>query len=233
MLTVKGLHVRYGFILAVKDVSFTLKPGECLGLIGANGAGKSSILKTLAGLLPASGGQIVLDGLDITLLDARKRVEQGIILVPEGRHVFSQLSVRENLLLGAHLRKDKDINSDVQAMAARFPALGERMPVKAGSLSGGQQQMLAIARAMMARPKLLLLDEPTMGLSPKMANEVFAYIRELKETGMPMILSGQEVGKVLRACDNAMVLETGRIADYGSAQALSQSDKVKKAYLGI
>ncbi len=233
MLEVKGLQVYYGVIQALKDVSFEVNQGEVIALIGANGAGKTTTLHTLTGLLPAKQGSIVFEGVDITKLPAHKIVEMGIAHVPEGRRVFSQLSVYENLKMGAYTRKDKkEIADNLAKVYQRFPRLEERKNQRAGTLSGGEQQMLAMGRALMSNPKMIVMDEPSMGLSPIFVNEIFDIIEKVSAGGTTVLLVEQNAKKALSIADRAYVLETGKIVLSGDAKALMNDDSIKKAYLG-
>ena len=233
MLEVKDLHVYYGVIQALKGISFEVNQGEVIALIGANGAGKTTTLQTLTGLLSAKEGSVVFEGKDITRVPAHKIVEMGIAHVPEGRRVFSDLSVYENLIMGAYTRKDKaEIQESLAGVYKRFPRLEERKNQMAGTLSGGEQQMLAMGRALMSRPKLLLLDEPSMGLAPLLVKEIFNIIKEINESGTTVLLVEQNANMALSIADKAYVLETGRITLSGTAKELASSEAVRKAYLG-
>ena len=233
MLEVKNLSVHYGMIQAVRNVDFTVKEGEIVSLIGANGAGKSTILKTLSGLIHPSEGEIGYLGENIASTSAKKIVEKGLVQVPEGRHVFPGLTVKENLELGAFLRKDKEeIQKDMEAGFERFPILKERNDQDAQTLSGGEQQMLAMGRALMSRPKLLLLDEPSMGLAPIFIREIFKIIQEIQKTGTTVLLIEQNAKMALSISNRAYVLETGSVVLSGTGQELLESDEIQKAYLG-
>lgn len=233
LLEVNNLEVHYGVIQALKGISFEVNKGEIIALIGANGAGKTTTLHTVSGILPSSGGSIVYNGKDITKLAAHKIVSMGISQVPEGRRVFSQLSVLENLKMGAFTRKDKGgIDSDLKNIYKRFPRLEERKNQLAGTLSGGEQQMLAMGRALMARPDIILMDEPSMGLSPIYVSEIFDIIKSINESGTTVLLVEQNAKKALSIADRAYVLETGNIVLSGDAKELMDNDTVKKAYLG-
>ena len=233
MLEVKNLSVHYGMIQAVRNVDFTVNEGEIVSLIGANGAGKSTILKTLSGLIHPSEGEIVYLGENIASTSAKKVVEKGLVQVPEGRHVFPGLTVKENLELGAFLRKDKEeIQKDMEAVFERFPILKERKDQDAQTLSGGEQQMLAMGRALMSRPKLLLLDEPSMGLAPIFIREIFKIIQEIQKTGTTVLLIEQNAKMALSISNRAYVLETGSVVLSGTGQELLESDEIQKAYLG-
>ena len=233
MLEVKNLSVHYGMIQAVRNVDFTVNEGEIVSLIGANGAGKSTILKTLSGLIHPSEGEIVYLGENIASTSAKKIVEKGLVQVPEGRRVFPGLTVKENLELGAFLRKDKEeIQKDMEAVFERFPILKERKDQDAQTLSGGEQQMLAMGRALMSRPKLLLLDEPSMGLAPIFIREIFKIIQEIQKTGTTVLLIEQNAKMALSISNRAYVLETGSVVLSGTGQELLESDEIQKAYLG-
>jgi len=233
MLEVKNLSVHYGMIQAVRNVDFTVNEGEIVSLIGANGAGKSTILKTLSGLIHSSEGEIVYLGENIASTSAKKIVEKGLVQVPEGRHVFPGLTVKENLELGAFLRKDKEeIQKDMEAVFERFPILKERKDQDAQTLSGGEQQMLAMGRALMRRPKLLFLDEPSMGLAPIFIREIFKIIQEIQKTGTTVLLIEQNAKMALSISNRAYVLETGSVVLSGTGQELLESDEIQKAYLG-
>lgn len=233
MLEVKNLSVHYGMIQAVRNVDFTVKEGEIVSLIGANGAGKSTILKTLSGLIHPSEGEILYLGENIASTSAKKIVEKGLVQVPEGRHVFPGLTVKENLELGAFLRKDKEeIQKDMEAVFERFPILKERKDQDAQTLSGGEQQMLAMGRALMSRPKLLFLDEPSMGLAPIFIREIFKIIQEIQKTGTTVLLIEQNAKMALSISNRAYVLETGSVVLSGTGQELLESDEIQKAYLG-
>jgi branched-chain amino acid transport system ATP-binding protein len=233
MLVVEDIVTAYGQIVALKGVSLHVEAGEVVCLLGANGAGKSTLINTVSGILRPRSGRVLFDGRDITGLKTSRVAGMGMTEVPEGRGIFAQMSVQENLLMGAHLRGDRaDVERDVQAMYARFPVLAERRRNKAGVLSGGEQQMLALARALMARPRLLLLDEPSMGLAPLMVNAVFENIRQIAASGMTILLVEQNARLALEISDRAYVLENGEMAMSGPARELMQSDMVKEAYLG-
>ena len=233
MLEVKGLQVYYGVIQALKDVSFEVNQGEVIALIGANGAGKTTTLHTLTGLLPAKAGSIYFEGEDITKMPAHKIVEKGIAHVPEGRRVFADLTVYENLIMGAYTRKDKkEIAENLENVYKRFPRLKERKNQKAGTMSGGEQQMLAMGRALMSNPKMIVMDEPSMGLSPIFVNEIFDIIEKVSASGTTVLLVEQNAKKALSIADRAYVLETGKIVLSGDAKELMNDDSIKKAYLG-
>ena len=233
MLEVKDLQVYYGVIQALKGISFHVNQGEVLALIGANGAGKTTTLQTLTGILSPKSGSIVFEGKDLTRTPAHKIVEMGMAHVPEGRRVFADMSVYENLLLGAYTRKDKaEIAESLASVYKRFPRLEERKGQRAGTLSGGEQQMLAMGRALMSRPRIILMDEPSMGLSPIFVNEIFDIIREVSESGTTVLLVEQNAKKALSIADRAYVLETGSITMDGKAEDLLNDEAVQKAYLG-
>ncbi len=233
LLEINNLEVHYGVIHALKGISFEVNEGEIIALIGANGAGKTTTLHTISGILQASSGNIIYDGKDITKVQAHKIVNLGISQVPEGRRVFAQLSVLENLKLGAFIRKDKDgIEEDLRNIYERFPRLEERKNQLAGTLSGGEQQMLAMGRALMSRPRIILMDEPSMGLSPIYVSEIFDIIKSINKDGTTVLLVEQNAKKALSIADRAYVLETGKIALSGDAKSLMNNDTVKKAYLG-
>ncbi len=233
MLEVKGLQVYYGVIQALKDVSFEVNQGEVIALIGANGAGKTTTLHTVTGLLPAKQGSIIFEGKDITKMPAHKIVELGIAHVPEGRRVFADLTVYENLIMGAYTRKDKkEIAENLENVYKRFPRLKERKNQKAGTMSGGEQQMLAMGRALMSNPKMIVMDEPSMGLSPIFVNEIFDIIEKVSASGTTVLLVEQNAKKALSIADRAYVLETGNIVLSGDAKELMNDDSIKKAYLG-
>lgn len=231
MLDVSGLTVRYGVIEAVKGIALTVVAGRITTLLGANGAGKSTTLLTLSGLLRSSSGSIVFDGTEVSQLPPHRIVELGLIQVPEGREILTTLSVRENLLLGAYRRRD-EIETDLEQLLILFPRLKERLDGAAGNLSGGEQQMLAIARALMAKPRLLLLDEPSMGLAPLLVREIFRILCALNERGLTILLVEQNVRQALQVAHFAYVMENGRIALAGPAAELLNNPKVIEAYLG-
>lgn len=233
MLEVKDLKVSYGVIEAIKGVSFEVNQGEIIALIGANGAGKTTILQTISGLIPAKAGTITFNGKDITKTPGYKIVSMGMAQVPEGRRVFSQLSVLKNLQLGAYTRKDKqEIAESLEMVYERFPRLAERKNQLSGTLSGGEQQMLAMGRALMSKPDIVLMDEPSMGLSPILVNEIFDIIKEINKAGTTILLVEQNAKKALAVADRAYVLETGNISLSGPASELINDDNIKKAYLG-
>ena len=233
MLEVKDLEVYYGAIHAVKGISLRVEDGQIVTLIGSNGAGKSTTLHTISGLIKPRSGNILFDGTDITGTPAHKIVASGLVQVPEGRHVFANMSVMENLDMGAYLRKDKDgIEKDKKKVFELFPRLFERKNQLSGTLSGGEQQMLAMGRALMERPRVLLLDEPSMGLTPLLVKEIFSIIKTINEEGTTVLLVEQNANMALSIADYAYVLETGRITLSGPAADLSASEAVRKAYLG-
>lgn len=233
MLEVKNLQVYYGVIQAIKDVSFTVNEGEVIALIGANGAGKTTILHTITGLISAKNGEVLYEGVDLQKIPAHKIVSMGIAHVPEGRHVFAQLSVYENLLMGAFTRKDKkEMEESLENVYKRFPRLKERKNQLAGTLSGGEQQMLAMGRALMSKPKIILMDEPSMGLSPILVGEIFDIIKSISASGTTVLLVEQNAKKALSIADRAYVLETGKIVLTDDAKKLMDNEQVKKAYLG-
>ncbi|MDD6492750.1 MAG: ABC transporter ATP-binding protein [Firmicutes bacterium] len=233
MLEIKDLEVYYGMIKAIKGVTFEVNEGEVIALIGANGAGKTTILHTITGLLEAKKGSVYFDGKDITKVPAHKIVSMGMAHVPEGRRVFANLSVLQNLKMGAYTRKDKDeIEETLKMVYKRFPRLEERQNQLAGTLSGGEQQMLAMGRALMSHPRIILMDEPSMGLSPIFVNEIFDIIKEVSASGTTVLLVEQNAKKALSISDRAYVLETGNIVLEGKAEELLNNDSIKKAYLG-
>lgn len=233
MLEVKDLEVYYGMIQAIKGISFEVNKGEVIALIGANGAGKTTTLHTITGLLSPKKGSVIFEGEDITKIPAHKIVSMGMAHVPEGRRVFADLSVYENLKLGAYTRKDKEnLNKDLENIYKRFPRLAERKNQSAGTLSGGEQQMLAMGRALMSKPKIILMDEPSMGLSPIFVNEIFDIIKAVSASGTTVLLVEQNAKKALSIADRAYVLETGKIILEGDAKVLMNDERVKKAYLG-
>ena len=231
MLKIEDIHVYYGAIHAVKGVSFEVNDGEIVALIGANGAGKSTILKTVSGLMHPRTGSITFDGKQIAHMEANKLVHQGLAHVPEGRRIFLQMSVQENLEMGAFTKKEVS-KDDLERMFTLFPRLKERRKQIAGTLSGGEQQMLAMSRALMSHPKLLMLDEPSMGLAPILVDQIFDIIKELHKAGTTILLVEQNATKALEIADRAYVLETGSITLSGTGAELACSDEVKKAYLG-
>ena len=233
LLEIKDLEVYYGAINAIKGISFSVEQGEIIALIGANGAGKTTTLHTISGLIPAKNGSVLFNGKELTKTPAHKIVSMGMAHVPEGRRVFAQLSVYENLTLGAYTRKDKtEINESLERVYDRFPRLKERRTQLAGTLSGGEQQMLAMGRALMSKPTIVLMDEPSMGLSPLYVNEIFDIIQEINKSGTTVLLVEQNAKKALSIANRAYVLETGTISLSGDAHELMDNDEVKKAYLG-
>lgn len=233
MLKVEDINVYYGAIHAIKGISLEVSEGEIVALIGSNGAGKSTTLRTISGLMKPKTGKIMYEGNDIAGIPAHKIVGMGLCQVPEGRHVFANMSVLENLEMGAYLRSDKEaIEEDMKKVFDRFPRLLERKNQIAGTLSGGEQQMLAMGRALMSRPKLLLLDEPSMGLAPLLVKEIFNIIKDINATGTTVLLVEQNANMALSIADKAYVLETGRITLSGTAKELASSEEVRKAYLG-
>ena len=233
MLTVENLNVYYGMIHALKNVSFHVEEGEIVALIGANGAGKTTTLQTVSGMLQAKSGSVHFENQDITKMPSHRIVQLGISHVPEGRRMFANLTVYENLRMGAYTRKDKkEIEESLARVYERFPRLKERTRQLAGTLSGGEQQMLAMGRALMSKPKLIVMDEPSMGLSPIFVNEIFDIIRKVSAEGTTVLLVEQNAKKALSIADRAYVLETGQIVLSGKAEDLLKDDSVKKAYLG-
>lgn len=233
MLTVKDLHVSYGAIHAIHGISIEVRDGEIVSLIGANGAGKTTILHTITGLKDADSGEINYDGTDLRKINPSKIVTLGVAHVPEGRHVFTKMTVEENLLMGAYTRKDKpQIEVDLETVYNRFPRLRERQKQFAGTLSGGEQQMLAMGRAIMSAPKLIVMDEPSMGLSPILVKEIFNIIKTCHSMGITILLVEQNAKMALSVADRAYVLENGKISMEGNAKDLLEDDRVKKAYLG-
>ncbi|HHU18219.1 MAG TPA: ABC transporter ATP-binding protein [Clostridiales bacterium] len=233
MLSIKNLNVKYDNIRVVHDVSLNIENGELIALIGANGAGKSTILKTLSGLIRPESGHIFFEGKEITKLPSHEIVEKGIIHVPEGRQIFAKMTIEENLKLGAYQQKDKNLIKEKMELAFDlFPILKQRIRQLAGTLSGGEQQMLAIGRALQGNPKLLLLDEPSMGLSPLMTQQVFDVLTKLKDSGITMLLVEQNAYDALEISDRTYILETGRIIMEGKSSKLIEDPKVKEAYLG-
>ena len=233
MLEIKDLYVNYGMIAALKGISFEVNEGEVIAMIGANGAGKTTTLHTITGLLHAKSGSITFNGVELTKTPAHKIVEMGIAHVPEGRRIFQNLTVLDNLKLGAFTRKDKEnISKDIEMVYERFPRLAERKTQIAGTLSGGEQQMLAMGRALMSKPKIIVMDEPSMGLSPIFVSNIFDIIQTIRESGTTVLLVEQNAKKALSIADRAYVLETGKISLSGAASDLINDDSVKKAYLG-
>ena len=232
LLKVDDIHVYYGAIHAIKGVSFEVNEGEIVTLIGANGAGKSTTLNTVAGLLRPRSGSITFDGKNLATIPAAKTVSLGMALCPEGRRIFQQMTVRENLEMGGYTRPNNEIPASMEEMFTRFPRLKEREKQIAGTLSGGEQQMLAIARAMMSKPRLLMLDEPSMGLAPILVEQIFDIIKELHAAGVTILLVEQNAQMALSIADRAYVLETGKVSKSGPADELLHDDDVRKAYLG-
>ncbi|MDO4321496.1 MAG: ABC transporter ATP-binding protein [Lachnospiraceae bacterium] len=233
MLEIKNLSVNYGGIKALKDVSFNVEQKKIVTLIGANGAGKSTTLRTIVSLVKPAGGQILFEGEDITNLPTREIVARGIVLVPEGRRIFPNLTVLENLKLGAYLRKDKEkILKDYDYVFDLFPRLKERSWQMAGTLSGGEQQMLAVGRALMARPKLIMMDEPSLGLAPLIVKDIFHIISQINEQGVTVLLIEQNANAALKLADTGYVMEVGRISMQGTGKELLQNEEIRSAYLG-
>jgi len=233
MLEVNDLKVFYGVICALKGISFHVNEGEIVSLIGANGAGKTTTMQSVIGLLPKKNGTVVFDGKDITKMPSHKIVQAGMTQVPEGRRIFQELTVYENLLMGAYTNKNQQkFKADLETIYGRFPRLAERRNQIAGTLSGGEQQMLAISRALMCHPRLLMLDEPSMGLSPLLVDQVFEIIKDINRDGTTILLVEQNAGKSLAISDRAYVMETGSIVLTGTGAELASSEKVRKAYLG-
>lgn len=233
LLEVHDLEVNYGVIRAIKGINFEVNEGEIVTLIGANGAGKTTTMQSTVGLIPKKSGKVIFNGQDITKIPCHKIVKLGMTQVPEGRRIFQELTVYENLLMGAYSMKDKSsFKEDIDSVYARFPRLFERKNQVAGTLSGGEQQMLAMGRAIMSHPKLLMLDEPSMGLSPLLVDQVFEIIKEINKDGTTILLVEQNAGKSLAISDRAYVLENGEIVLSGTGKELSESEMVKKAYLG-
>ena len=233
MLEIKDIHVYYGAIHAIKGITITVNDGELVSLVGANGAGKTTILHTISGLLRATSGDILLDGKSLQKVPANNIINMGLAHVPEGRHIFSRMTVEENLRMGAYIINDaKRISDNMDKVFHHFPRLKERARQLGGTLSGGEQQMLATGRALMTDPKILLMDEPSMGLSPILVNEIFTIIEQLHNSGITILLVEQNAKKALAVADRAYVLETGKISMSGSAKELAEDDRVRKAYLG-
>ena len=233
LLEVKDLQVYYGVICALKGISFEVNEGEIVSLIGANGAGKTTMMQSVVGIIPKKSGSVIFDGKDITKTPCHKIVQLGMTQVPEGRRIFQELSVYENLLMGAYTEKDKQrFKDDLEAIYTRFPRLAERRNQIAGTLSGGEQQMLAMGRAIMCHPKLLMLDEPSMGLSPLLVDQVFEIIKDINKDGTTVLLVEQNAGKSLAISDRAYVMENGSIVLSGTGAELAASEQVRKAYLG-
>ncbi|HAV01086.1 MAG: ABC transporter ATP-binding protein [Lachnospiraceae bacterium] len=233
MLEIQNLEVNYGMIRALKGISFKVDEGEVIALIGANGAGKTTALHTITGLLPAASGSIMFNGVDITRVPAHRIVTMGMAHVPEGRRVFSNLSVLQNLKMGAYTRNDRtEVEKNLEMVFSRFPRLKERQNQLSGTLSGGEQQMLAMGRALMSNPRIILMDEPSMGLSPILVNEIFDIIEKVKADGTTVLLVEQNAKKALSISDRGYVLETGNIVLEGKASELLDNEQIKKAYLG-
>jgi len=232
MLEIKDLDVHYGGIHALKGISLQVEDGEIVTLIGANGAGKSTTLRTISGLKKPTAGSVLVDGRDITKMSAPNRVALGLSQVPEGRRIFTRMTVLENLELGSYRRKSANRSKDLQAVFERFPVLADRRKQLGGTLSGGEQQMLAMGRAMMAKPRILLLDEPSMGLAPLLVQEIFEIIAEINKDGTTILLVEQNANKALQVAKRAYVMETGRIVISGDAAELMKTEDIKKAYLG-
>ena len=232
MLELQDLHLSYGGIRALKGVSIQVNEGEIVSLIGANGAGKSTTLRAISGLERAQSGKILYNGEDITGKPSKYMVEKGLILVPEGRLIFPDMTVLENLKIGAYLRNDRDVEADIQRMYALFPRLKERAWQMAGTLSGGEQQMLAVGRALMSKPKLLMMDEPSLGLAPLVVKDIFSIIRTIRDSGVTVLLIEQNANAALKIADRGYVLETGRITLEGSGRELLSDPAVRSAYLG-
>ena len=233
MLEIKDIYVNYGAIQAIKGITITVNDGELVSLVGANGAGKTTILHTISGLLRATSGEVLLDGVNLQKVPANTIINLGLAHVPEGRHVFSRMTVEENLRMGAYIINDpKQVNDGLERVYHHFPRLKERARQLGGTLSGGEQQMLATGRALMTNPKILLMDEPSMGLSPILVNEIFSIIEQLHNSGITILLVEQNAKKALAVADRAYVLETGKISMQGSAKELAEDDRVRKAYLG-
>jgi branched-chain amino acid transport system ATP-binding protein len=234
VLSVERLECRYGNVAAVRDLSLEVRKGELVSLIGANGAGKTTTLKAISGVLPPSAGRIVFEGEDITRASARRVLELGLAHCPEGRRMFPYMTVRENLEMGCYLRRDKaGIEADMRRLFERFPILGERSTQAAGTLSGGEQQMLAISRALMSRPKLVMFDEPSLGLAPNIVERMFDIIRQIRAEGVTVVMVEQNAAAALELSDRSYVLEQGRVSITGTGEALRNDPQVKQAYLGI
>ena len=233
LLEVKNLEVYYGVICALKGISFEVNEGEIVSLIGANGAGKTTMMQSVVGIIPKRNGTVMFDGQDITKTPCHKIVQLGMTQVPEGRRIFQELSVYDNLMMGAYtVKNQQQFKEDLEKMFTKFPRLAERRNQIAGTLSGGEQQMLAMSRALMSNPKLMMLDEPSMGLAPILVDQVFEMIKELHAAGTTILLVEQNASKALEIADRAYVLETGNITLSGTGIELAQSDEVRKAYLG-
>lgn len=232
LLEVEHIHVYYGIIPAIVDLSLSVNQGKLVALVGANGAGKSTALKAIAGVIKPRLGKIRFQGMDITHLGPDKKIRFGLVLVPEGRQIFSTLSVKENLLLGAYYRRDAKIKSDLEWVYSLFPIFRERVYQTAGTLSGGEQQMLAIARALLARPSTLLLDEPSMGLAPLVVSEIYQVIQQIKENKVTILLVEQNVNLAMRLADYMYVMEAGRLKAEGSPEKVMKGEDIRRAYLG-
>lgn len=232
ILELKDLHVSYGGIKALKGISLSVEEGKIVSLIGANGAGKSTTLRAISGLEKVGAGQILYNGEDITGKPSKHMVEQGLIMVPEGRRIFPDMTVLENLKIGAYLRRDNEIATDIEKMYQLFPRLKERSWQMAGTLSGGEQQMLAVGRALMSRPKLLMMDEPSLGLAPLVVKDIFLIIQQIRQTGVTVLLIEQNANAALKIADYGYVLETGKIALEGTGKELLTNPAVRAAYLG-
>ncbi len=233
MLEIKNLNVYYGAVHAIKGISLKVEDGELVSLIGANGAGKTTTLHTISGLIPAASGEILLDGHNLQKTPAHNIIKLGMSHVPEGRHVFARMTVEENLMMGAYIESDRrKIESNIEMVYGHFPRLKERRKQLAGTLSGGEQQMLATGRALMTNPRMVLMDEPSMGLSPLLVKDIFTIIEELHKSGITILLVEQNAKMALAISDRAYVLETGKIAMEGTAKELAEDDGVRKAYLG-
>ena len=232
MLELENLQVAYGGIQALKGIALQVEEGEIVTLIGANGAGKSTTLRTISGLERAKAGRIVYNGEDVTGKPSKYMVEKGLVMVPEGRLIFPDMTVLENLKIGAYLRRDRKIEADMKRMYELFPRLKERSWQLAGTLSGGEQQMLAVDRALMSRPKLLMMDEPSLGLAPLVVQNIFSIIRTIRDSGVTVLLIEQNANAALKVADRGYVLETGRITMEGSGEALRRNPEVRAAYLG-
>ena len=233
ILQLTGISAGYGAVKALHDVSLEVDAGEVVTLIGANGAGKSTCLKVITGLLPASAGQVLWQGKDLAAVPAHRRVAEGIAMSPEGRQVFPRMTVRENLEMGAYIRSDANIDEDMVKVFQLFPILKDRLQQLAGTLSGGEQQMLAIGRALMSKPRLLLLDEPSLGLAPLIVKQIFSIIRDIRGLGLAVLLVEQNARQALKVADRAYVFEVGRVVLSGPAAELSSNADVQKAYLGL
>lgn len=234
MLRAEHIYAGYGDVTVLWDVSFTVQPGHTLAIVGSNGAGKSTIMRTLCGLVRPQKGTLQFDGQDITSKKAHEKAKSGIVYVPEGRRLFNKLSVADNLLVGSYLPENRKLRAEnLQRVFEMFPKLSERREQKAGTLSGGEQQMLAIARGLMACPKILLLDEPSLGIAPVIVDRLFEIIAQLRQSGMTIVISEQNVARVLDIADDAIVIQSGRIAMCGKSSEIKQSDMIQKAYLGM